>query len=733
MFTFDGIFKKVQIMKTFKSGATTQSIHAQSMTSKLCLSALTLAILFSLSGCDGDDGSDGTAGIQGTAGVAGSNGTDGADGSDGSDGTDGVDGATGFAAATFILANNGADNAGTIDLIDQNAAKLKTFNSGANEGVAFDSLGNLIQASDSGNGALSTVCQVLSREDGTMFDSNRDRTITGSNTTLANPKGIHVSTKRGLIFAADFNAMQITVFGATAAGDAAPLASTVTDAKPWDVTYDDTNDRLYVALTNGDVTVYDNYVDGGFMAMPTRTITPSNAAGEKISVNIHGIVYDANTNKLVLSDVGSASDATDGALFVINNASLADGNTTVARSIAGPASMLGNPVDISLTGSDLRVAEKSNDAVLVFSNIFSGASGDISPDSVTATIKPESITETVMHNDMADVSDSYLANMPLMGIAVSSNPGAAGPTTGQISRLNAPLTSELGSYNASQTIESVTFDKAGNSYTTFDNSTTSTGGIVISNKVAMHRDGEVFTLSQDSIISGANTGLISPKGLDVASDSGLIFVAENNATTPSIVVFSTCTTGDASPLITLTASNSARPWDVDYDVATDRAFVALTNGTIAVFDEVKSKLMARMSTITGEDRLITPATAGAAFPAPSNIHGIDYDPLSDSLIVSDVGSAADATDGKIFVLNNAGTSSGLSNVSVNIAGPATMLGNPVDIMFTGNHLYVAEKSNGLVMRFDNILNSPGGDIAANLSYSFTAPESVAILPTWLNR
>jgi len=152
-----------------------------------------------------------------------------------------------------------------------------------------------------------------------------------------------------------------------------------------------------------------------------------------------------------------------------------------------------------------------------------------------------------------------------------------------------------------------------------------------------------------------------------------------------------------------------------------------------VFDEVKSKLMAGMSTITGEDRLITPATAGAAFPAPSNIHGIDYDPLSDSLIVSDVGSAADATDGKIFVLNNAGTSSGLSNVSVNIAGPATMLGNPVDIMFTGNHLYVAEKSNGLVMRFDNILNSPGGDIAANLSYSFTAPESVAILPTWLNR
>ena len=142
--------------------------------------------------------------------------------------------------------------------------------------------------------------------------------------------------------------------------------------------------------------------------------------------------------------------------------------------------------------------------------------------------------------------------------------------------------------------------------------------------------------------------------------------------------------------------------------------------------------MAGMTTITGEDRLITPASGGTAFAAPTNLHGIDYDPLSDSLIVSDVGSAADATDGKIYVLNNASKASGLTNVIDNSAGPASQLGNPVDIMYTGNHLYVAEKSNGLVMRFDNILNSPSGDIAATVSYSFTAPESVAILPAWLN-
>ena len=694
--------------------------HTQNSSLKrpLCFSALALGIVLGISGCSGDDGENGLAG------------TPGADGQDGSDGTNGN---PGFSAATFILANNGEQNAGTVDLINQNAAKLKTFNTTANEGVAFDSLGNLIQASDSENGSIKTICQLANRDDGASFSTNQDREITGPATTLVNPKGIAIAKNSGLIFIADFGAMQITTFGSAAAGDAAPLATTVTEAAPWDVDYDHVNDRLYVALTNGDVAVYDNFVSGEFTAMPSRTITPSDADGVQISVNIHGIVYDETTNKLILSDVGSASDATDGALFVINNASTAQGNTSVARSISGPATMLGNPVDITLEGSDLRVAEKSNDAILVFSNIFAGESGDIAPDLSTASTKPESITNTLTQSSMADISDSTEPNMALLGVAVSSNPSTAGDTTGQISRLNTALSSELASYNASQTIESVSFDKAGNSYATFDNASTGMGGIVISTKVAYNRDGETFNASQDRLISGSNTGLISPKGLDIASDSGMIFVAENNETTPSIAIFSSCATGDVSPLMTLTFANNARPWDVDYDSNTDRAFVALTNGTVAVFDQVKNKLLSGETTISTEDRLITPANNSQALAAPTNIHGIDYDSLSGALILSDVGSAAVADDGKIYVLNNTANASGLVNISATISGPNTLLGNPVDIMYSGTDLYVAEKSNNVVMRFNNILSTAGGDISADASMAFSAPESVAILPAWLNQ
>lgn len=694
--------------------------HTQNSSLKrpLCFSALALGIVLGISGCSGDDGENGLAGTPGV---------------DGQDGSDGTNGNPGFSAATFILANNGEQNAGTVDLINQNAAKLKTFNTTANEGVAFDSLGNLIQASDSENGSIKTICQLANRDDGASFSTNQDREITGPATTLVNPKGIAIAKNSGLIFIADFGAMQITTFGSAAAGDAAPLATTVTEAAPWDVDYDHVNDRLYVALTNGDVAVYDNFVSGEFTAMPSRTITPSDADGVQISVNIHGIVYDETTNKLILSDVGSASDATDGALFVINNASTAQGNTSVARSISGPATMLGNPVDITLEGSDLRVAEKSNDAILVFSNIFAGESGDIAPDLSTASTKPESITNTLTQSSMPDISDSTEPNMALLGVAVSSNPSTAGDTTGQISRLNTALSSELASYNASQTIESVSFDKAGNSYATFDNASTGMGGIVISTKVAYNRDGETFNASQDRLISGSNTGLISPKGLDIASDSGMIFVAENNETTPSIAIFSSCATGDVSPLMTLTFANNARPWDVDYDSNTDRAFVALTNGTVAVFDQVKNKLLSGETTISTEDRLITPANNSQALAAPTNIHGIDYDSLSGALILSDVGSAAVADDGKIYVLNNTANASGLVNISATISGPNTLLGNPVDIMYSGTDLYVAEKSNNVVMRFNNILSTAGGDISADASMAFSAPESVAILPAWLNQ
>lgn len=674
----------------------------------LKLTAISVAVAMLLSGCNGDDGKDG---IDGVAGM---------------DGADGSNGAPGLPQGQFLIANNGESNSGTVSLVDQNANTLETLTTGANEGVVFTQTGSVVQAGDSDTPLLRTLCSLSSSTSG-MYSADADTEISGANTGLTNPKGIAVANDAGIIFAADFTGMRISIFGSQAAGDVAPVAEIVTAAQPWDVAFDEDSDRLFVALTDGTIAVYDDVIASEFAPTVTRTIVPSDSDGNQISVNAHGIVYEPMSDRLVVSDVGDAAVADDGQLFVLTSAASADGATVPTRTIGGASTVLGNPVDIALTGSTLRVAEKSNDAILVFTNIFSGESGDIAPDLVTSTSKPESIAELTDVEMQVDASDNGLSTMPIKGLSVTSNPGEAGDTTGGVTQYSATLSSELASFDSTISIESATYTDVGDGYITFDDTATSTGGILVVNRLKSTRNDGMYNTSYDHEISGDSTGLIAPKGIDVSSNDNLIFVADIDATAPGVRIFSTCSAGNVAPLLTLTPSNGASPWDVDYDAETDQAYLALTNGTVAVFEDVVRKLNNGMDTIDGEDRLITPAMSGTAVAAPTNIHGIDYDAQSDSLVISDVGSAADATDGKLYVIPGAKNASGLTDMSVSISGPLSMLGNPVDLMLSNGNVYVAEKSNSAVLRFDNILNQASGDMAPSYSVSFTAPESVSVL------
>lgn len=677
---------------------------------KIKLSLLATAMVFALSACDGDDGT---------------NGIDGVDGAPGQNGAPGQDGTPGFAAATFLVANNGDDNRNTVTAIDQNANALSTVTTGANEGIVFTQSGALVQAGDSDLPLVRSFCGFDAQSNYMM---NRGHELTGAATGLVNPKGIAFAEEAGLIMVADFNGQKISVFGGQAAGDVAPIAEIMTSAKPWDLAYNEESDRLYVALTDGTLAVYDDVASSDFAPSVMRSVVPSDADGNQLSINLHGIVYEPMSNRIVLSDVGDAAVADDGQIFVLDNVSTADGATVPTRVIGGATTQLGNPVDIILTGSDLRVAEKSNDAILVFSNIFNGESGDVAPTLSTPSVKPESLAEFTELETMVDASDDGITTMPIRGLSVSSNPSTDSETTGQVAQYSAVLSSELSTFDSGMSIESAAYTASGDGVITFDNPDTSTGGLIVVNRLKTMRDGMMYSDSYDHMIVGSETGLIAPKGLDISSDDGMVFVADVNETTPAVRVFSPCASGNVAPLLTLEATNGARPWDVDYDPSTDSAYLALTNGTVAVFEEVVRKMESGQTVITGEDRLIVPASDGTAFAAPTNIHGIDYDSQSDSLVISDVGSAADATDGKLYVISGAGSADGLANVSVNIAGPNSMLGNPVDLMLSNGHVYVAEKSNGMILRFDNILNASSGDIDPTFSMMYPAPESVQVLP-----
>lgn len=688
-----------------------------------------------MNGLDGEDGANGQDGAKGQDGAPGANGIDGTNGQDGAPGADGQagkDGAPGYARATFLVAKNGANNAGTIERVNESFALTRSLSIGNNEGIELSEGGAIVQAGDGAVGAnLRTVCAQALHEPNATFGAQIGHELRGAQTGLTAPKGIALARKAGLILVADAMSPAVRAFGAQAAGDVAPVGAATLPANAWDLAYDEVNDRLYVALTNGDVTVHDDFIRGGFTA-PTRTITPSDAMGAKLSINLHGIVYVREGDRLIVSDVGSAAAANDGQLFVINAASSASGNVAVARQIGGPSTGLGNPVDIVLDGADLRVAEKANDTLLVFNDIFDGPSGDVMPSLIVPSVKPESLVQLSRdRSPMMDVSDIDTNTAVTPFITASSNPAAGAPTFGQLVRMGAALNANIGQFSTGLSIESATFDAEGNAYITFDDNAT-VGGLMIAGKAAQGRDGQLSSAQYDRQITGPATGLVSPKGLDVSTEHGLVFVAENNATTPGILVFSACGSGDVAPLFTVNVGG--RPWDVDFDPATGRMFVALTNGDVAIFDNILAD-----HGQNGPDRVITPASGGAKISI--NLHGIDYDPASDSLFVSDVGSAQNADDGQIFVLGGASSASGLVNVSVRIQGPAnpsalnpndTFLGNPVDITYDGQHLYVAEKSNSLILRFNNILEHSGGNASPDLAVAFSAPESVALHPAYFS-
>ncbi|QCR24532.1 hypothetical protein [Pontibacter sp. SGAir0037] len=100
------------------------------------------------------------------------------------------------------------------------------------------------------------------------------------------------------------------------------------------------------------------------MVMPTKRVTVEGI------VRTHGLVYSKHDDKMILTDVAAATSDSDGAISVINNftsvwSSVANGGTIGAGSqirIAGPNTMLGNPVQVSydMKKKHIYVAERAN-------------------------------------------------------------------------------------------------------------------------------------------------------------------------------------------------------------------------------------------------------------------------------------------------------------------------------------------------------------------------------------
>ena len=609
------------------------------------------------------------------------------------------------------------------------------INTGANEGIAFDSAGTLYQNSDSDSVmGIRVIGQASSLAAMTEFNPGSDRTI-GS----FPGKGLTYVPAGDLLVSGDVTdeAADMKIFAASAGIDASPLFVVDTPAPVWDVFYQEDTDRLYAALTNGVLAVFDDFSSEPGAA-PDRLITPVDDDGAQVSVNLHGVFVEDGV--LLVTDVGSADSPTDGALFTFADDGTLDGETTAFTMIAGPATQLGNPVDAILDGGSAVVAEKSNDQLLTFNSINS-LSGDVAPSASTIFSKPESIEFTIEAD--ANVIDASDIDTPttLDSILIALNPGPVqddgsgtidNSDVGVVSLIGADLAT-IGAFNAGEltgdpgaqsfrTLENVQIDSAGNTFAVFDETNgtdVSASGLVVLHQIESRVDGS-FDADRDRVISGPMAGLTSPKGVEIVESLGMMIVADqgNDGTPATLQIYSTAAGDDVAPVFTVSNTGDAAIWDVDYDPISDTLYAAGTAGDLLVYDDFFASGASATPT-----RSIQPSTA----EAPSNLHGIVHNAATDQVILTDVGDAASAEDGKLYVLDAASSAEGSVEPRVTISGPDSTMGNPVDLAFDGSAAYIAEKSNDALLIYNDVL-SLTGDLtqAPDQSIPVNKPESVSL-------
>lgn len=221
---------------------------------------------------------------------------------------------------------------------------------------------------------------VLNNTDALLLQSS-----TG-NTDFNNPREIAVSGDKVIVTqdqnAANGNTNKLIVYQKTNAGFTL-LNSYIVNFKTWGIHIEGTT--LYaVADSSSDLVVFENFFsNANGNILPTKRVTIEGL------VRTHGITFSSADNRMILTDVGSATSDSDGGIIVINDftsriaatANLGTIAMTNQVRIYGASSTLGNPVDVAYDSvtNYIYIAERLNAGGKVLTFASPTSTGDATP------------------------------------------------------------------------------------------------------------------------------------------------------------------------------------------------------------------------------------------------------------------------------------------------------------------------------------------------------------------
>lgn len=290
---------------------------------------------------------------------------------------------------TLFAGNNSNGNLSLFNFANGQNTDSKTLvtTSTAADGIYFDKASGFVyQASRSAN-KLEAFANVAGAVSGasiaTTFSSNADMTsprevaVSGNMFVVADNADVdgNPATADGRLYVYTLNNGSFT------------LRNTITtNIKLWGIVFKG-NDLYAVADASNELAVYSN-----FLATTTTTsMNPTKKIAIEGIVRTHGITYDSESDTMILTDIGSATNTSDdGGLHIISNftgkfnAVSNGGMLSVAGNqvrISGNNTLMGNPVDVAYDSNNkiIYVAEAGNGGgrILGFSNAAAG--GNIAP------------------------------------------------------------------------------------------------------------------------------------------------------------------------------------------------------------------------------------------------------------------------------------------------------------------------------------------------------------------
>lgn len=246
---------------------------------------------------------------------------------------------------------------------------------GDSPGTSLGGTSSKVFVADSANRSIASVVDA-NPSAGTMLI---DRIITGSSTGISNNVGaLAIDAANDRLYVANGTSILVFNNAGTARGNAAPVR-TLSSAQFGNVSslfLDTANNVLYVGDDLNGVWVINNASSANGSITPDRSITGNFTAGFGGTFQIHGIFVDTTRDMLYVSL--SRIAGTNGVL-VFNGASTANGSNLVpARSIISDPSVTPGGIFVDVGGDRLYLADTSGFTVHVIDGA-SAVDGAVAP------------------------------------------------------------------------------------------------------------------------------------------------------------------------------------------------------------------------------------------------------------------------------------------------------------------------------------------------------------------